>query len=249
MSDIRIFRIDRLDCRVVDHRWAFEETRTDEIDAFWRRRVAANPALYDGRVLLANHVERREDENGRATLHIRLFETRFSRFLAWRDFGFPDTGVHNCFAMAALRSRDGAFLLGEMGASHSSAGQLYFPAGTPDPSDVLPDGRVDMEGSLTRELAEETGLDAAEGTLPAGWTVVFEGRRVACIKTLESRETSAAILRRVQEFLAGETEPELSGAHMISRRDQLADARIPPFMTAFLDAALAAPAFAPGEIS
>lgn len=240
MNDVCILRAHHLDCRVTEHRWAFEEARGAEIDAYWRERAAANPALYDGRVLLANRVEQLEDEAGRATLRMSLFETRFSRFLAWRDFGFPDTGVYNCFAMAALRSREGAFLLGEMSPSHSSAGKLYFPAGTPDPSDVLADGRVDMEGSLLREFAEETGLDAGEGKFASGWTVVFERQRVACMKTVDSREASSAILARVRAFLAQEANPELSDALMVSRREQLADPRIPRFMTAFLETALPA---------
>ena len=37
--------------------------------------------------------------------------------------------IDNCFSMAALRSDDGAFLLGEMAHHTYSAGQIYFPAG------------------------------------------------------------------------------------------------------------------------
>ncbi len=63
--------------------------------------------------------------------------------------------------MAALRSADGAFLLGEMAPHTANAGQIYFAAGTPDLSDVF-DGRVDLTASVKRELREETGMAADE---------------------------------------------------------------------------------------
>ena len=234
----RVATADRLDCRLVEHRWAFAERRAEEIDRFWRARVSANPALYDGPVLLARRVDERVDAQGQATLFMDMFETRFSRFLAWRDFDFPDADVFNCFAMPAVRSADGAFLVGEMNATHSSAGALYFPAGTPDPSD-LRGQEVDLIGSLVRELAEEAGLSAGEGVMVPGWTLVYDRQRLACMKIIDHPASAADILHRVRSFLAREDNPELSGAQMISRHDQLADPRLPPFMTAFLEQMLA----------
>lgn len=231
--DVRIVKADRLDCWIVTHEWDFELRRGGEIDAYWRERTRANPSLYDGPVLLGACVEHAVGHDGRSVLSIGFFETRFSRFLAWRDFGFPDAGVYNCFAMPALRSADGAFLLGEINPRHSSAGNIYFPAGTPNSFDVL-DGRVDLEGSLRRELEEETGICAEEGLMEPGWTLVFESRRVACMKLIQSPHSAAALLSRVETFLAREKEPELSRAHMILRRDQLANPRLPGFMKGFL---------------
>ena len=69
-------------------------------------------------------------------------ETDFASFLAWRDWGFPDRRCATASRMAALRSADGAFLLGVMGRHTATAGQIYFPAGTPDPTDIVGrDGR------------------------------------------------------------------------------------------------------------
>ena len=78
-------------------------------------------------------------------------------FIAWRDWGFPDRAVRNCFAAGAIRASDGAFVLGVMGPQTANAGKIYFPAGTPDPGDVVGQ-EVDLAGSVRREIAEETGL-------------------------------------------------------------------------------------------
>jgi 8-oxo-dGTP pyrophosphatase MutT (NUDIX family) len=233
-NDALIVPIDVLDCVLEAHHWDFAKRRTEEIDDHWRKMTRANSTLYDGRVLLARRFERSQDQNGQNVLSVGFFEVQFSRFLAWRDFGFPDVGVYNCFAMAAVRSADGAYLLGEMNSRHSSAGSIYFPAGTPDLLD-LRGVTVDLEGSLIRELAEETGISAQDGELEPGWTVVMERQYIACIKILASPESADSLLARVRRHLAQEEEPELAAAHMISQRSELANPRMTSFVRAFLE--------------
>ncbi|MGD9656508.1 MAG: NUDIX hydrolase [Methylocystis sp.] len=235
---LEILEVDRLECRFVDHHWRFAEERSAMIERHWEERRRANPALYDGLVLLACRVSRAIGEDGARTLRMSFFKTRFSRFLVWRDLGWPDKSIYNCFSMPAVRARDGAFLLGEMGPSHSFAGQLYFPCGTPDPSDIVAGGHVDLSGSLARELAEETGLDAAEARAAANWTVVLDRQNVACIKSLDFDTPSQALASKVRAFLASESAPELADAHMISSPAALSDARLPAFMVAYLMRAL-----------
>lgn len=225
-------QIDRVDCRLVPHRWDFAEAEAARIDAHWAARLARTPAMYDGPVLLARKAAVESEAGGRL-LRIEAFETRFSRFLAWRDFGWPDTSVYNFFAMPALRSSDGAWLVGEMGPAHSAAGQRYFPGGTPDPGDVTESGEVDLFGSLVRELAEETGLPAAEGVAAGGWTVIFDRQRVACMRRIDWPAPGEAIRERVRRFLAAEAEPELSDVHLLPSGQQ-DDPRLPAFMAAFL---------------
>ncbi|MBI3275063.1 MAG: NUDIX hydrolase, partial [Methylocystis sp.] len=122
--EVKLARVDRLDCVIEDHDWPFDRRRRREINAYWANLVSENPSFYDGRVLLARRIQERTEQGARKVLAVGFFETRFSRFLAWRDFGFPDSDVYNCFAMAALRSADGAFLLGEMGAHTANAGSI-----------------------------------------------------------------------------------------------------------------------------
>jgi 8-oxo-dGTP pyrophosphatase MutT (NUDIX family) len=225
--------VDRLACRVVAHDWTFDRDAKGDIAAHWRDRTKVNPTLFDGRILLASRVATSVDAAGLMVLEADFFETRFSRFLAWRDFGFPDREVHNCFSMPALRSSDGAFLLGEMGPGHSCAGQLYFPCGTPDRGDIRGD-TVDLGGSIVRELAEETGVHVAEPMFSPSWRVVFDGQRVACINIIDWHEPAATLLARVESHIAAESAPELARAHLVRGRAELSDLRVPAFMEAFL---------------
>ncbi len=232
--EVELARAERLHCVVEAHDWEFDRRRGADIDAHWSERRRVNPTLYDGPVLLAHGAERGAAGDGGETLSVKFFQTRFSRFLAWRDFGFPGSGVYNCFSMPALRSADGAFLLGEMGAQHSAPGAIYFPGGTPDPGDVR-DGLVDLEGNLLRELREETGIGPDQVTLEPEWTIVFAGPRIACIKILTSAEPATAIEARIGHYLAHQKDPELARVHMISRRGQLAEPRMLDFIRGFLE--------------
>ena len=222
--------LDRIEAVYAPRDWAFAHERTDEIAAHWAGLTAANPALFDGRVLLQyqRHVEGR-------VLHARYLETSFSAFISWRDFGWPDRTVANGFAMAALRARDDAFLLGEMASHTANPGRIYFAAGTPDLEDVTPDGRVDLLGSALRELTEETGISLGEVEIGEGWTAVVEGQRIAFMRSviidLPADEARALILSR----LAEEERPELSDIRIVRSTADIDRARMPDFTCAFLE--------------
>lgn len=212
--------------------WAFARDRADEIDAHWAQLCVRNPALFDGRVLLMDGCSLAR-EGGRRILRTQHFATNFRAFLAFRDFGEPDAGVRNCFAAAALLSSDGAFVLGEMGAHTANAGRVYFPCGTPDMDDVR-DGRVDLAGSVLRELEEETGMGADAVAPDPGWTVVFEGPRVACIKIVRTTENADALAARISRFLAQEAQPELAGVRVVRAPTDLEPGAMPDYVVGFL---------------
>ena len=153
-----IHRVTALDLRVRPTPWPFAQARRADIDAHFADRQREKPKLWNGRVLLARNAVFTE---GR--FNADYFETDFASFLAWRDWGFPDSEVFNGFGMGALRSADGAFVLGEMGQHTANAGRIYFPSGTPDLDDIR-DGAVDIAGSVAREVLEETGLSEADYT-------------------------------------------------------------------------------------
>ncbi|MFL9825461.1 NUDIX hydrolase [Rhodoplanes sp. SY1] len=203
VNDLDVIPIEALDLRLEPFDWPFAAARRAEIDAHFdalRRRL---PHVWNGRILLV-----RDWAVDDGTLRARLFETDYASFMAWRDWGWPDTGVTNAFAMGALRGRDGGFLLGEMASGTANQGKIYFPCGTPDPSDAR-DGIVDFAGSIAREMQEETGI-GSEAYTAGPWALVPAGRLLAVIRRLEARVPAAALCETARAHIAAEADPELA---------------------------------------
>jgi 8-oxo-dGTP pyrophosphatase MutT (NUDIX family) len=228
MQSSKISSINHLSLQFEPRSWPFADKRRAEIDAHFERIRQERPEIWNGQVLVMHSHRLNHD-----TLEGAFLQTDFASFLSWRDWGFPQSGVINCFSMGALRSSDGAWLLGEMGPHTSAAGKIYFPAGTPDPSDIV-NGTVDLASNVIREVAEETGLGTDDFTETGSWHCVTEGARMALIKVLQAREPADVLRPRILDYLAHEATPELADIHIVrSRRDY--DPMMPSFVTAFLD--------------
>lgn len=228
-----ITRADGLVAGVETHDWRFRRDNAGRIAEHWSGLVARKPAMFDGRVLLMTRATIAE-EAGRTLLRSAHFETDFSAFIAWRDFGFPDPGVRNCFAMAALRGNDGGFVLAEMSAHTSNAGLIYFPAGTPDLEDVIGD-RLDLEGSAIRELEEETGLRPGEYTLDPDWLLIDAGPRFACMKGVAIDAPATEIARELDARITAQMDPELARTRVARDPRDIDPARMPDFVVAYLE--------------
>jgi len=229
LDGIVVTPVRRIAARRIAGAWDWAEVNRDRIAAHWAGLTRANPSLYNGRVL----VRRRQELSG-DSLSLDYVETDYASFIAFRDLGFPDPTTGNGFAMAALRAGDGAWLLGRMGGHTANAGKIYFPAGTPDPDDVLPDGTVDLLGSVTRELAEETGLATEDVAVTDRWTAVFAGARTAMMCEVRVAEPAETVRGCIRAFLAGERTPELADIHIVRTPDDIDAQAMPPFMQAFL---------------
>ncbi|MFK8250745.1 NUDIX hydrolase [Ancylobacter terrae] len=208
--------------------WAFAEARRPAIDAHFDGMRAANPALWNGRVLL---LARHAVSDG--ALSGAYCETDFASFMWWRDTGFPDPAIRNAFAMGALSGSDGGFVLGRMAAWTANPGRIYFAAGTPEPGDVLPDGTVDLGGSVMRELAEETGLGPDDVEAADAWHGVFDGPRIALMRRLVAPEPAERVAARIREHIAREDRPELADVVIARGPADISDA-MPRFIRAYL---------------
>ena len=219
--------IDRLDLAFEPAPWPFADERRAAIGAYFAELQRQKPAMWNGRVLLLHRHELRDGVFRGAYL-----ETDYASFSAWRHWRADDAGVNDCFGAGALISADGAVLLGVMGAHTANAGWIYFPAGTPDPNDVI-DGKVDLDFSVARELKEETGIDIADVAPVPGWTMVQDGQLIVQIKTLRSALTADELRVRMLAHLASEAEPELADIRIV-RGPADVDSAMPCFVTAYL---------------
>jgi 8-oxo-dGTP pyrophosphatase MutT (NUDIX family) len=227
-----IHRVTALDLSLRPQRWPFADERRAEIDAHFALKQAEKPQIWNGRVLLG-----RNPVFNRGRLSADYFEVDFASFLAWRDWGFPDREVFNGFGMGALRCSDGAFVMGEMGQHTATAGQVYFPSGTPDLDDIR-DGAVDIAGSVVREVEEETGLTSADYRAIPYWDCVVSGALIAMFRILDVGGSGEALRARIEATLARQHQPELVAIHLVRGRRDLT-AAMPRFVTAFVEAHLA----------
>ena len=207
--------VERLDLRFDPKRWAFADERRAEIDAAFAEKQRANPRLWNGRVLLMHCFS-----IDRGVLHGAFLETDYASLNSWLAWGTPDADVWDCFGVAAVLSSDGAFLLGQMAPHTANAGQIYFPCGTPDPSDVV-DGTVDFDRSIARELFEETGLRLDEFEAEPGWTILHERTRVVAYKVLHADHSGEALRDRVETHIQGDPHSELAAAHLVRNTENL----------------------------
>ena len=237
MSQPSITRVAALDVRCVERNWAWADANSSEIEAFWKAAKAEQPNMFDGPVFVFADIRVQGD-----TCRAVCFETRFSRLLYAKRTGFPDPQVVNGFAMGALRAADGAFLLGVMGPHTANPGQVYFAAGTPDPSDRKPDGALDLLGSITRELAEETGLQPVEYEIGEGWVLVRHGGRLAFLRPVRVKGTGHEVRESLLGRMAQMKEQELSDIYLVHGASDIDAARMPPFVQAYLRWAFTQPA-------
>jgi 8-oxo-dGTP pyrophosphatase MutT (NUDIX family) len=124
-----------------------------------------------------------------------------------------------------------------MGQHTSNAGRIYFPSGTPDLADIS-DGTVDIEGSVAREVEEETGLTPADYRTAAHWDCVFTGPVVAMIRILHVDMQGEALRARIEGNLARQSLPELAAIRLVRHAGDFTDA-MPRFVTAFVEGQLA----------
>jgi 8-oxo-dGTP pyrophosphatase MutT (NUDIX family) len=223
-----IHRVTTLDLVFAPRRWPFAEERRAEIDAHFAGRQREK-AIWNGRVLVA-----RDPVFAAQRFCASYFETDFASYLAWRDWGFPDPDVFSAPGIGALRSSDGAFILGEMSAHTANAGRIYFPAGTPDTDDIR-DGAVDIAGNIAREVQEETGLTPADYRPRAHWDCVVGEGIIALIKLLDVDLTGEQLRARIGAHLARQQQPELCAIHLVRDISDIT-AAMPRYIPVFVEA-------------
>ncbi|MBZ6075278.1 NUDIX hydrolase [Microvirga puerhi] len=227
--ELAITHVRRVEATCEPFTWRWAEEHRDAIAENWRRRVSAKPKMFNGKVLLVSQISVTPD-----VCRNVYFETDYANLVAWIDMGHPDPTVANGFAMAALRGSDGAFICGVMSHDTVNGGRVYFPAGTPDRSDLLPDGTVDLASSLTRELAEETGLLDDDYRVSDEWVVVERWPALAVMRFATMNVPAAEGAEMIRARIATQEHPELSDVRVIRGMDDIDPKAMPLFLQSFL---------------
>jgi 8-oxo-dGTP pyrophosphatase MutT (NUDIX family) len=207
--------------------WPFAENRRGEIDEFFRRECEKNPALWNGRLLLLRSANIRD-----GAMSGRFFEIDYASMLAALDWGGMGDAVKACFPAAAVLASDGGFILGEMAKHTRNAGEVVFPCGSAERSDVI-NSWVDFFGTLRRELREETGI-VLDTLLPeSGWYAVTVGPRLPVIKIVRANEPAEGLRARIVANLAVQQRSEFSEILIVRGLSDLSE-RMPAWVTGFL---------------
>jgi 8-oxo-dGTP pyrophosphatase MutT (NUDIX family) len=220
--------VTEFDCRVTGDGWPWAEANAGKIAAYWLEAVAEKPDLFDGEVLIATEVG---IEKSRVVSQHSVI--RYSALTYWRHLGFPRADAFNLFGAGVVVTSDGAVLLGRMGAHTANAGFTYLPCGTPDLDDVV-DGKLDVEGSIVRELVEETGLDAARLTPSDNKWISWDGPLFACARRYDLDLDATAAEEIVRSHLAAEAKPELENVFFVRSLGELPQLNVPAYAEALL---------------
>tara|TARA_R110002124_G_scaffold36451_10_gene117395 strand:- start:2694 stop:3413 length:720 start_codon:yes stop_codon:yes gene_type:complete len=214
---MQIVPLSNIDIRMAPGAWPLPAPMRDGVAACWSRAVAANPQLWDGRVLGLLPVAGQPLVDAHGVLRAEAREDAYSALLAWRALGFPEIGMRHAFGWALIVSSDGALIYGRMGSDTANAGRVYPPGGSLEPRDVLADGRVDFLRCIALELAEETGLSVAEARV--GMTVaVLDDAVVSVGQVLHFDQPAAALVARIRADLAQQQHRELDDVVVLRSR-------------------------------
>lgn len=226
---LTIHHVDTLDMRFEAKPGLFSVEERASIDAFYAQRLRENPALWNGDVLiLAQH----DFDQGQLT---GVYAQSDYASMLWLLHGqSPHRVIRACFPMGALCGADGGFVLVRMASWTANAGRIYFAAGTPDLSDITAQGQVDLEASLLRELAEETGVHAAEARLEPGWTALCDERRIALMRQVILDEDTERLAARIRTFAASDERSEIAEV-IVMRHPRDFREGLSPMLRAYLE--------------
>jgi hypothetical protein len=224
MGAAKIVHVDAWSLKRVEGTWPFAVANAADIARHWREVTARNPNYFDGTVHLLAHFAMRD---GR--FDGELLATNFASFLYWRESGYSDTTVVDCFGSGLLRASDGGIILGRQSPGHINSGLTYLPGGFIDERDIGIDGAVDVAASVGREIGEEMGFPPGTFTVRPGAYVTRIGQQMSVAVEHVSHLDSATLVRMAREFIATEADPELEDALAVRRRADLDGLAMPEF--------------------
>ncbi len=220
--------VTEFDCTVTGDAWPWANKNAEAIAAHWQKAKAEKPDLFDGEVLVATEVG--IEQSRLVSSHT---VTRYSALTYWKSLGFTYAGAFNLFGAGVVVTSDGAVLLGRMADHTANAGYSYFPCGTPDTGDIV-DGKLDVEGSILREMEEETGLGAAHLHPSEQRWISWDGPLFCCARRLDTPLTAVEASTLAAQHLAVQARPELAQIVFVKKLGDLEGLKVPAYAEALL---------------
>jgi hypothetical protein len=233
MNDGEVQRVEACRLTVRPGTWPYADRNRDAIAAHWVQARARNPAYFNGVIQI---LSRFQIDGGVFTGDFAA--TDFASFLYWREHGHADATVRDCFGCGIIRSAEGFLLLGRQAAGNLNAGRAYCPGGFIDPADVGADGTIDIDGSILREMAEETGLDGASLRREPGYILVAAAESIAIGIEFRSERTADDLRQDMLRHIASQRDAELAGIVTVQNASDLerieTSSYVPPLVRALL---------------
>jgi 8-oxo-dGTP pyrophosphatase MutT (NUDIX family) len=215
-----ILPVDAVDVRLDPGPHPFAVENAAAIAANWQLEPSANPALFDGTVVLLSQLAYRNRR-----LVGRCHAVNYSTFMLWRRRR-EASGAGHAYAHAMLVAGDNALVAIRMGMHTVNAGRVYFAAGSFEPVDFR-DGMVDVDFNMIREVREETGIDLSAVRRGARWHALSTASGTVIFRRYHVEETAEEIARRISSFVAAEAEPEIEGPVIMRHAADLPDGLAP----------------------
>ncbi|BCG87607.1 hypothetical protein MesoLj113c_37170 [Mesorhizobium sp. 113-3-9] len=215
-----ILAVDAVDVRLDPGPHPFARDNAAAIVENWQREIAANPALFDGTVVLLSQLAWRDNR-----LVGRCHAVNYSTFMLWRKRP-ENSGAEHAYAHAVLVAGDNALVAIRMGPQTVNAGRVYFAAGSFEPVDFR-DGMVDVDFNMIREVREETGIDLSNARRGVRWHALSTASGTVIFRRYHVDEPADEVARRISAFVATETDPEIEGPVIIRHAADLPEGLSP----------------------
>lgn len=209
----RAFPVRSIDIRVEEGDRAGISRFDNEVRENWEREIAANPHLFNGRLITLNDVHL-EDGGVIAIGQI----VPYAYHLWWRRQA-PRPPTCHSFAMPVIISADGAVIAIRMSPTTANAGKVYCASGSLETADIV-DGRVDIDTNMAREAAEETGIRLEELDAQPRYYCAHFRQAVMFYRFFHAALDAGDLMANVREHMRHDDEQEIDAVLAITRENR-----------------------------
>ena len=199
-----VVKVEACELRVGMERWPWAVANADAIALNWQLQQIKNPSYFNGGIQMLTGYR-----IAGGLFHGTFATTDFASFLHWRGERYPDDSVRDCFGCAILRSAEGHLLLGLQAAGNLNADRAYCPGGFIDWADVR-NRVIDIDGSVIREIVEETGLDVSGLLRTPGCLIIAADASIAIGIEYRSKLSADQLRAQIMQHIEGQIAPELA---------------------------------------